>query len=79
MTWRIFDADGDGVKTLGELMAALRSFTFLGLAVYVVVMQAYCQCYSDIQFVSVEALSLGSHVFIEFLNVKKLGIKKEGE
>jgi len=77
MTWRIFDEDGDGIKTLSEVMKALRAFVFLGLAVYVVVMQAYCQCYSDIQFVSVEALSLGAHVFLEFIQANKIVAKKE--
>lgn len=72
MTWRFFDADGDGVKTFKEFFTVVSQLTFLGLAIFAVVMEGITteDRYTELELMTIVAASFGAAVFVEFLKIK---------
>ena len=41
MTWRMWDQDGDGIKTFGEIWTVISQVTFLLLSVFMVGVEGF--------------------------------------
>lgn len=64
MTWRLFDIDGDGVKTAKEFFYVVRTAVYIFSGLWAVL---HVSQFSDIQFIATIAASFGASVFETFI------------